>query len=46
MAEEGAPVGREYRGAVNPAIVRTFAEDMKFITRLSPVKFEIAKGIK
>ncbi len=44
MAEEGAPVGREYQGAVNPTIIRTYEEDMKFIKRVSPVKFEIQKG--
>lgn len=44
MPEEGAPVGREYQGAINEAIVRTFDEDMKYIRRLTPWKFQIQRG--
>lgn len=44
MPEEGAPVGREYKGAVNPSVVRTYDEEMAFINRLTPWKFEISKG--
>jgi tRNA-splicing ligase RtcB len=44
MAEEGAPVGKEYKGAINPSIVRTYEEELKYIRRVSPCKFEIAKG--
>ena len=44
MPEEGAPIGREYMGKINDPIVRTFDEDMKFIHRLTPWKYQIQKG--
>jgi hypothetical protein len=44
MGDEGAPVGREYKGAVNASIVRSYEEELKFIRQVAPCKFEIAKG--
>ena len=44
MGDEGAPFGREFRGAVNPPIVRTFDEDMKYIKKITPWKYEISEG--
>lgn len=44
MAEEGAPIDHEYKGAVNPTVVRTFMEEMKFIKRVTPWKYQILKG--
>jgi len=41
MVEEGAPVGREYKGAVVEPIFRSFEEDMKFITRVTPWKYQV-----
>ncbi len=42
--EEGAPVGREYSGRVNPSVVRTFAKEMEYIRRITPWQYEIKKG--
>jgi len=44
MTEEGAPIGREYKGQINQSIVRTYDEDIKYINRLSPWKYQISKG--
>jgi tRNA-splicing ligase RtcB len=44
MPEEGAPEECKYEGPVNQVTVRTFEEDMKFIRKLTPWKYEIAKG--
>ncbi len=45
MAEEGAPKeGSGHRGPVNEVIVRSFKEEMKFIRRVTPWKFEIDIG--
>ena len=44
MGDEGAPTNHEYKGKVNAAIVRSFAEDMKYLKRVSPWKFEISPG--
>jgi tRNA-splicing ligase RtcB len=46
MAEEGAPVDREHLGGitVTPQISRTYEEDMKYIRRITPWKFEIDIG--
>lgn len=42
--EEGAPEECKYDGPVNKMPVRTFEEEMKFIRKLTPWKYEIAKG--
>ena len=42
--EEGAPLHTSYTGPVIPAIKRTFDEEMQFIKKLTPWKYEIAKG--
>ena len=43
MVEEGAPISsKSFQAPAFP--VRTFEEDMKFITKLTDCKFEIAKG--
>ena len=43
--EEGAPEGESgYKGPVNSMVVRTYEEDMSFITKLTPWKYQIAKG--
>ena len=42
--EEGAPEECKYDGPVNAMPVRTFEEEMKYITKLTPWKYEIAKG--
>ncbi len=45
MGDEGAPFGRSFAGGqVQPAIVRTYDEEMAFIKRLTPWKLEIQKG--
>ena len=44
MPEEGAPEECAYTGPVNQLVVRTFEEEMKFIRKLSPCKYEISKG--
>jgi len=44
MPEEGAPVGREYKGKVHDAVVRTYEEDCQYIRRVTPWKFEIDVG--
>jgi tRNA-splicing ligase RtcB len=44
MGDEGAPFGREFKGVVNKAVVRTFEEEMSFIKRVTPWKFEIDEG--
>lgn len=45
MAEEGAPKNRPaYAGPVNKSVVRTFDEEMAYIRRLTPWKFEIGRG--
>jgi hypothetical protein len=43
MGDEVAPFGREnaFRGNVNKQVVRTFEEDMKFIKKLTPWKYEV-----
>ena len=42
--EEGSPEECSYKGPVNPVIVRTFEEEMQYIKKLTPWKYEIAKG--
>ena len=42
--EEGAPEECKYDGPVNQMPVRTFEEEMQFIRKLTPWKYEIAKG--
>lgn len=42
--EEGAPEEATYKGPVNAPIVRTFEEEMTYIKKLTPWKYEIAKG--
>eukprot|EP00981_Chlorochromonas_danica_P005408 scaffold1091_cov164-Ochromonas_danica.AAC.31 len=44
MGDEGAPMGREYTGPINKNIVRTFDEDMKYIRKVTPWKYEISEG--
>ena len=44
MAEEGAPINHQYKGNVNESVVRSYDDEMKFLKRLTPWKFEIAKG--
>jgi hypothetical protein len=44
MAEEGAPSGREYKGKVNETIIRKYQDELKYIKRVSPWKFEISQG--
>ncbi len=44
MPEEGAPKDHEYKGKVNDTVTRKFEDDMKFIRRLTPWKFEIDRG--
>jgi len=43
-SEEGAPKNHAYQGTVNAVIVRKYEEEMKFIKRITPWKFEISKG--
>jgi tRNA-splicing ligase RtcB len=43
-AEEGAPIGHEYKGKVNPQIIRKYEDELMYIKRLSPWKYEISKG--
>lgn len=45
MGDEGAPFGRAFGGPpVTKSVVRTFEEEMQYIKRVTPYKFEIAKG--
>jgi tRNA-splicing ligase RtcB len=44
MGDEGAPFGRELKGAVNKNIIRTYEEDLKYIRRVTPWKYEIDQG--
>jgi hypothetical protein len=44
MGDEGAPVGRAYKGAINEPVVRTYKEERKFIKKLTPWKYEIESG--
>lgn len=44
MGDEGAPFGREYQGKVNKTIVRSFDDEMKYINRVTPWKFDIDMG--
>lgn len=45
MPEEGAPEGREFKGAVNAPIIRNYEQDMEYVKRLTPCKYEIRKGL-
>lgn len=42
--EEGAPEHVAFQGPINVPIVRTYEEDLKYITKLSPWKYQIHKG--
>jgi hypothetical protein len=42
--EEGAPKETAYKGPVVAPIVRTFEEEMQYIKKLTPWKYEISKG--
>lgn len=44
MPEEGAPENCNYHGKINEPIVRTYEEDLKFIHRSSPWRYEIDIG--
>jgi tRNA-splicing ligase RtcB len=44
MGDEGAPFGHCFSGPVNGAIVRSFDEEMHYINRVTPWKFDITKG--
>lgn len=44
MPEEGAPKQCAYQGKVNPSIVRTYEEDLAYIHRVSPWRFDIDVG--
>jgi tRNA-splicing ligase RtcB len=44
MGDEGAPIGREFKGPVNKNVVRSYDEEMKFIKKLTPWKYEINEG--
>jgi hypothetical protein len=44
MPEEGAPKQCAYQGKVNPSIVRTYEEDLAYIHRVSPWRFDIDIG--
>lgn len=44
MGDEGAPLGREFAGPVNKPIIRSYDEDIKFINKLTPWKYEINEG--
>jgi hypothetical protein len=42
MGDEGIPFN--FKGNVNQPIVRSFEDEMKFIKKLSPWKYEIEEG--
>ena len=44
MPEEGAPKQCAYQGRINPSIVRTYEEDLAYIHRVSPWRFNIDVG--
>ena len=44
MPEEGAPLNHHYKGKINDSVVRTYDEELKYLKRITPWKYEISKG--
>lgn len=44
MGDEGAPIGREFNIPTTPGIVRTYEEELNYIHKISPWKYEIDPG--
>jgi tRNA-splicing ligase RtcB len=44
MGDEGAPFGKEFCVPINKNVVRTYDEDMKYIKKITPWKYEIEEG--